>query len=68
MKYRRIRVNLPKALIKEVEKVTDNKNAFIARAISVGLAKKEERRRELLEAYRYVAKHPEYEKDAMPDW
>ena len=26
------------------------------------------RRRELLEAYRYVAKHPEYEKDARPDW
>jgi hypothetical protein len=63
-------ITLPETLVKKMEKATDNKSAFIARAIADRLAalKKEDRRRLLLEDYKWVAKHPEYEKDARDDW
>ena len=68
MKYRRIKVNLPKALIAEIGKVATNKSASVTRALRDCFAKEEKRRKELLEAYRDAAKHPEYEKDACDDW
>lgn len=63
-------ITLPQILVKQMEKATTNKSAFIARAIGERLAalKKEDRRQQLLEDYRWVAKHPEYENDARDDW
>jgi hypothetical protein len=62
-------ITLPVSVVKKLAKVS-NKSAFIARAVSDRLIalKKEDRRQQLLEAYRYIAKHPEYENDARDDW
>jgi hypothetical protein len=63
-------ITLPQTLVTKLEKATANKSAFIARAVVDRLAaiKKDARRQKLLEAYRYVAKHPEYENDTRDDW
>lgn len=63
-------ITLPEALVKKLEKATDNKSAFIARAISERLValKKEDFRRRLRESYREAARHPEWAKDERPDW
>ena len=62
-------ITLPEAVVKKLAKVS-NKSAFIARAVSDRLAalKKDERRQQLLDAYRYAAKHPEVENDGRSDW
>jgi hypothetical protein len=62
-------ITLPEAVVKKLANVS-NKSAFIARAVSERLAalKKEDRRQQLLAAYRYAAKHPEVENDARADW
>lgn len=62
-------ITLPEPVAKELGKVS-NRSAFIARAVTerLGTLRKAARRRDLLEGYRYVAKHPEYEKDARDDW
>ena len=69
MKYKRMNITLPEPVAKELTKIS-NRSAFIARAVTerLGTLRKAARRRELLEAYRYVAKHPEYENDARDDW
>ena len=69
MKYRRMNITLPEPVAKDLEKVS-NRSAFIARAVTerLGTLRKAARRRELLEGYRYIAKHPEYLEDARPDW
>jgi hypothetical protein len=64
-------ITLPEPVANELTKAKiSNKSAFIARAVTerLGTLRKIARRRELLESYRFVAKHPEYEKDARPDW
>jgi metal-responsive CopG/Arc/MetJ family transcriptional regulator len=63
-------ITLPESLVRKLEKATDNKSAFIADAIVHKFAtdRKEARRLERLEAFKWVAKHPEYERDARPDW
>lgn len=63
-------ITLPQTLVSRLEKATANKSAFIARAVIDRLAamKKEDRRRLLLEDYKWAAKHPEYENDARDDW
>ena len=63
-------ITLPEPVAKELTKSVSNRSAFIARAITerLGTLRKIARRRELLESYRYVAKHPEYENDARDDW
>ncbi|HXT00886.1 MAG TPA: hypothetical protein VN915_09450 [Elusimicrobiota bacterium] len=71
MKYRRLNITLPAPVAKELEKAKiSNKSAFIARAVTerLGTLRKIARRRALLEDYRWVAKHPEYEKDGRDDW
>ncbi len=69
MKYTRMNITLPESVVKKLAKVS-NKSAFIARAVSDKLTslKKEDRRQQLLEAYRYAAKHPEIEEDGRDDW
>lgn len=63
-------ITLPQDLLRKLEKATDNKSAFIARAISDRLAKlkDEDFERRLEESYREAARHPEWEKDERPDW
>lgn len=63
-------ITLPDALVKKLEKATDNKSAFIARAIKERLEsiKKNDFQRRLEEGYREAAKHPEWEKDERDDW
>ena len=70
MKYRRMNITLPEPVAKELAKNVSNRSAFIARAITerLGTLRKIARRRELLEGYRYIAKHPEYLEDGRPDW
>jgi hypothetical protein len=70
MKYRRMNITLPEPVAKELSKAVSNKSAFIARAVTerLGTLRKLARRRELLEGYRYIAAHPEYEEDERPDW
>lgn len=70
MVYRRMNITLPDSLVKKLEKATDNKSAFIAKAINERLAliKKADFKRRLIESYREAAKHPEWEKDEKPDW
>ena len=62
-------ITLPEAVVKKLAKVS-NKSAFIARAVTDLLAalKKEDRRQQLLEAYRDAVKHPEYDNDERDDW
>ena len=62
-------ITLPEDVVKKLEAVP-NKSAFIAGAIAAMFAsqKKEKRRLKRLAGYRYVAAHPEYEKDARRDW
>jgi len=70
MEYRRVKVALPDDVVRLLSKVP-NKSAFITRAITDKLAaqkRKDSRRLELLAAYKWIAKHPEYEKDARSDW
>ncbi len=69
MKYRRMNITLPEPVAKDLAKIS-NRSAFIARAVAerLGTLRKAARRRELLEGYRYIAKHPEYLEDARPDW
>lgn len=63
-------ITLPDALVKKLEKATDNKSAFIARAIRERLEalKKEDFKQRVIESYREAAKHPEWEKDERDDW
>jgi hypothetical protein len=63
-------ITLPDALVKKLEKVTDNKSAFIARAVRERLEtiKKNDFQRKLEESYREIAKHPEWERDEKDDW
>ena len=63
-------ITLPDSLVKKLEKATDNKSAFIARAIKERLEaiKKDDFQRRLEEGYREWAKHPEWDKDERPDW
>jgi metal-responsive CopG/Arc/MetJ family transcriptional regulator len=63
-------ITLPDSLVKKLEKATDNKSAFIARAVRERLEaiKKEDFHRRLEESYREAAKHPEWEKDERDDW
>jgi len=69
MRYKRMNITLPVDVIARMSKVA-NKSAFIASAIDLKLETraKEKRRRELLAAYKWIQKHPEYEEDARPDW
>jgi hypothetical protein len=69
MKFKRMNITLPEPVAKQLAKVS-NKSAFIARAVSDRLAalEKDDRRRQLLEAYRYAAANPEIEKDGRADW
>ena len=62
-------ITLPEPVAKDLEKIS-NRSAFIARAVTerLGTLRKAARRRELLEGYRYIAKHPEYENAARDDW
>ncbi len=70
MKYRRMNITLPEPVARELTKKVSNRSAFIARAVTerLGTLRKAARRRQLLEGYRYIAAHPEYEKDARDDW
>lgn len=63
-------ITLPEPVAKELTKNVSNRSAFIARAVTerLGTLRKIARRRELLESYRYAAKHPEVEEDGRPDW
>lgn len=63
-------ITLPASLVKRLEKATDNKSAFIARAIADRLAAmaKEEFQKRLEDSYREAAKHPEWDKDERDDW
>lgn len=63
-------ITLPDALVKKLEKATDNKSAFIARAIKERLEtiKKNDFRLRVKEAYRQMALHPEWQKDERDDW
>jgi hypothetical protein len=63
-------ITLPEPVAKELTKNVSNRSAFIARAVTerLGTLRKAARRRELLESYRYVAKHPEVEEDGRADW
>lgn len=69
MKYRRLNITLPDEVVKKLAKVP-NKSAFIADAIVWRLARRTEEadRAARLAAYKWIAAHPEYEKDARPDW
>jgi hypothetical protein len=69
MRDKRRNIALPADVVKRLSKVP-NKSAFIADAIDLKLrtAAKERRRAERLAAYKYIQAHPEYEKDARPDW
>jgi hypothetical protein len=62
-------ITLPNDIVKKLANLP-NKSAFIASAIADKFAsdKKESRRLQRLAAYKWVAKHPEYEEDARPDW
>lgn len=63
-------ITLPDALVKKLEKATDNKSAFIARAIRERLEalKKADFEKRLDEGYRELARHPEWQKDERDDW
>jgi metal-responsive CopG/Arc/MetJ family transcriptional regulator len=63
-------ITLPETLAKRIEKATDNKSAFIARAVKELLEnmRKNDFQRRLEEGYREMAKHPEWQKDERDDW